>query len=75
MAPDVGSSGLDLDALNQALGNAKLHLDQAVSQLGGDIPASRLNRLADTNTSCTNTSCGGASPLEAAPPVDVTRPV
>jgi hypothetical protein len=69
MASDVGGSGVDLEALNQALSNAKLHLDQAVSHLGGDLSASRLSRLADQNTSCQNSGCGGgAAAVEAAQP-------
>jgi len=56
----VAESQIDLDALSQALANAKLHLDEAVKRIpGAGVSANLVGRLraADDNNSGCNTAC------------------
>jgi len=70
---EPGAAGLDVEALARALSAAKLQLDQAVAHIQGDPRAARLSRLADQNTSCQNSGCGGAA-QEAPQLGEVSRP-
>ena len=66
MSEQASDRPVDPQALRQVLSQAKLHLDDAVDRVLSGAPAATLAsarvrpRLADTNTSCTNTGCGGA---------------
>lgn len=60
--------------LSEVLVNAKMHLDEALTRLNAgetttglsNAAIQRLKALEDTNTSCTNTGCGGSRAAEAA---------
>jgi hypothetical protein len=61
MAANPPSEQVDIQALKEALANAKLHLDTALGQAGvGDAAGAqaRLRAAEANNTGCNNTSCG-----------------
>ncbi len=61
------------EAISEVLIQAKMSLDEALTRMqAGEGPGTltptqvqRLRALADTNTGCTNTGCGGSAAREA----------